>query len=428
MNISLENSDKLNAVLSMKVEQEDYLGKVEEVLKDYRRKAKVDGFRPGKVPMGIIKKMYHTPVLVDEVNKLVSESLFTYLQENEVKILGEPLPHKDEQKKVDFEKDSEFEFKFDLGLAPELSLEISAKDKIPFYKIKVDKKQEDEYVDSLLGRYGEFKTVDKAGKDELIKCTLVKCDKEGVEAENGIRVENVSMSLDMMKDDDQKVLFSGAKGGDEVIFDLKKAYPNDTEVASMLRIDKEEVAMLEGTFKCLIAEVQLFEKAVIGQELFDKVYGEGEVKSEDELRQRVRDEIANSYERESEYRFNVDSREALIKKAKIDLPVEFLKRWMLETNENITEEQLKDDFEKYEDDFRWQLIKEHLLLQQEIKVSAEEAMEMAKGVALNQYMQYGIPNVPDEYLENFAKEMLSKPEEARRIYDQKAEEKLMDLY
>jgi trigger factor len=149
------------------------------------------------------------------------------------------------------------------------------------------------------------------------------------------------------------------------------------------------------------------------------------VKSEEEFRGRIREEIASNYERESEYRFMVDARETLIKKAKLDLPVEFLKRWMLETNENITEEQLKDDFDKYEDDFRWQLIKEHLLLGQEIKVSAEEAMEMAKGMALNQYMQYGIPNVPDEYLENFAKDMLSKPEEARRIYDQKAEEKLI---
>jgi len=425
MNISLENTDKLNAVLHMKVEPVDYEDKVDEVLKDHRRKARVDGFRPGKVPMGIIKKMYYTPVLVDEINKLVSESLFTHLQENEIKILGEPLPHKEQDQKVDFEKDTEFEFKFDLGLAPQISIEVSAKDKVPYYKIKVDKKQEEEYTESLLGRYGEFISVDKAGKDELIKGVLVKTDKEGREIEDGMRVENVSMSLDMMKDDDQKVLFSGAKTGDEVVFDVKKAYPNDTEVASMLRIDKEQVAMLEGTFKCVIEDIQKFEKAVIGQDLFDKIYGEGEVKSEEEFRGRIREEIASNYERESEYRFMVDARETLIKKAKLDLPVEFLKRWMLETNENITEEQLKEDFDKYEDDFRWQLIKEHLLMAQEIKVSAEEAMEMAKGMALNQYMQYGIPNVPDEYLKNFAKDMLSKPEEARRIYDQKAEEKLI---
>jgi trigger factor len=425
MNITQENTDKLTAILHVKVEEADYEERVDKVLRDYRRQARVDGFRPGKVSMGIIKKMYYTPVLVDEVNKLVSESLFDYLKENNVNILGEPLAHKDEEQKIDFEQDKDFEFKFDLGLAPELKLEVSERDRIPFYKIKVDKKQQDEYKEQLFQRFGEFKAVDKAGKDELIKGTLVKVDKEGKEVENGIRVENVSMSLDMMKDDDQKILFSGAAGGDEVVFDVKKAYPNDTEVASLLRVDKTEVAMLEGTFKCLIDEVNKFKKAVPGEEFYSKVYGEGEVKTEEDFTKRVTEEIALNYERESEYRFMVDARETLIKKAKIELPVEFLKRWMVETNEQITQEQVEEDFEKYEDDFRWQLIKEYLLKQQDIKVTEEEALESAKGMALNQYMQYGISNVPDDYLENYAKEMMSKPEEARKFYEQKGEEKLI---
>lgn len=425
MNISHENTGKLNALLRVKVGQPDYEERVNDILKDYRRKARVDGFRPGKVPIGIIRKMYYTPVLVDEVNKLVSESLFNYLKEKEIRILGEPLPHKEDELKVDFEHDTEFEFKFDLGLAPELNLEVTGKDKIPYYKIKVEKKQIEEYTGSLLQRYGEFKAVDKAGKDELIKGTLVKVDKEGNEVENGIRVENVSMSLEMMKDDDQKILFSGAGSGQEVVFDVKKAFPNDTEVSSLLKIDKSEVPLLEGTFKCTIEEVMKFEKALPGQEFFDKVYGEGEVKSEEEFENRVKEEIEASYQQESEYRFMVDTREALIKKAKIELPVEFLKRWMVETNENMTDDQVNADFDKFEDDFRWQLIKEHLLKQQEIKVTEQEALAMAKGIALNQYMQYGLSNVPDDYLENYAKEIMKKPEEARRIYDQKAEEKLV---
>jgi len=425
MHITLENTDSLNAILHVKVEKTDYEEKVDKVLRDYRRQARVDGFRPGKVPMGIIKKMYYTPVLVDEVNKVVSESLFNYLKEKEVNILGEPLPHKDEDSQVDFENAEEFEFKFDLGLAPELDFELTAKDKVPYYKIKVDKQQVDEYKDSMLGRFGEFLPVEKAGKDELIKGTLVKVDQEGQEVENGMRVENVSMSLDMMKDDDQKILFSGTAGGDEVVFDVKKAYPNDTEVASLLRIDKTEVAMLEGTFKCIIEEVLKFEKASPNQEFFEKAYGEGQVKSEEEFTQKVEEEISLNYERESEYRFMVDARAALIKKAKMDLPVDFLKRWMVETNEQLTEAQVAEDFDKYEDDFRWQLIKEYLLKQQDIKVSQEEALEAAKGAALNQYMQYGISNVPEDYLENYAKEMMSKPEEARKYFEQKGEEKLV---
>ncbi len=426
MNITKEQVDPLNAVLHLKVEKEDYEAKVDEVLKNYRRKANVPGFRPGKVPMGMIRKMYYTPVLVDEVNKLVSEQLFDYLQKEDIRILGEPLPHKD-QEKVDFENQAEFDFRFDLGLAPEIDLEVTPKDKILYYHIKVDKKQKEEYVDSLLQQNGEFKPVEKAGDSELIKGTLVKVNKEGEEVENGIRAENVSMSLEMMKDDDHKILFSGTGAGDEVVFDVKKAFPSDSEVASLLRIEKEQVPMLEGTFKCIIDEVLKFEKAELGQELFDKLYGEGEVTSEEEFMNRITDEISASYERESEYRFSVDARDALIKRAKIGLPVGFLKRWMVETNENITEEQVENDFEKYEDDFRWQLIKEHLLKKHEIEASEQEVLDMAKQIAMNQYRQYGIANVPDDYLENFAREMLSKPEEARRIRDQKAEEKLIDF-
>ena len=425
MHITQEKVDQLNTILHVKVEQADYEERVDRVLRDYRRKAMVDGFRPGKVPMGLIRKMYRTAVLVDEVNKLVSESLFNYLQENKIRILGEPLSHKEDSPVIDFEHDAEFEFKFDLGLAPQFEMEVTSKDKIPYYKIKADKAQQKEYMDSLLQRYGEFKPEEKAGKDELIRGVLVKVNESGEEVENGIRVENVSMSLEMMKDENEKLLFSGTGAGDEVVFNVKKAFPNDAELASLLRIDKSEIPLLEGTFKCIIGEVSRFEKASLGQDLYDRVYGEGEVKTEEEFMDRIREEIEHNYERESEYRFMVDARDALIKKAKLDLPVEFLKRWMVESNENITVEQVNTDFEKYEDDFRWQLIKEHLIKQQEIKVSEEEALEMAKGIALNQYMQYGISNVPDDYLENYAREMLSKPEESRRIYDQKAEGKLM---
>jgi trigger factor len=424
MNISLENTDKLNAVLNIKVGQEDYEERVDQVLKDYRRKARVDGFRPGMVPMGMIKKMYYTPVLVDEVNKLVSESIFDYLNENHVHILGEPLPHRKEEQHIDFRNDKEFEFKFDLGLAPEIELEVTSKDKIPYYKIKVDKSQRDEYKESLLQRFGEFKSVEKAGDNELIKGTLIKVDKEGNEIDDGIRVEHISMSLEMMKDDDQRVLFSGTRAGDEVVFNVKKAFPNDTELASLLRMDKTEVAMLEGTFKCKIDEILKYEKATPGKELYEKVYGEGAVSSQEEFDKRISEEIALNYEQESEYRFTVDARAALIKKAKIELPAEFLKRWMVETNEQITEEKVEEDFGKYEDEFRWQLIKEFLLKQQDIKVSEQEAHEAAKGLALNQYMQYGLSNVPEDYLENYAREMMSKPEDARKFYDQKGEEKL----
>jgi trigger factor len=427
MNITRENVDKLNALLTVTVEKSDYAEKVDKVLREYRRNANLKGFRQGNAPMGMIKRMYYVPVLADEVNKLVSESLFEYISKEEMRILGEPMAKQDEEKTIDFEKDENFEFQFELGLSPEITLEVTEKDKFPFYKIKIDKKELEEYRDNVAKRYGEFISVDTAGNSELIKGNLVKVNQDGEVAEGGINVEDISMSLDMIKDDSQQKLFKGAKKGDEIIFDVKKAYPNDTEVASLLRINKDEVALIDGTFKCVIKDIQKFEKAAINQELFDKVYGEGVVKSEAEFTEKLKEEMARQYERESDYRFGIDVRDALIKKAKLDLPIDFLKRWLLETNENMTSEQVESEFSNYEDDFRWQLIKDHLYKTHEIKVDEQEIRDSAKEVARAQYQQYGIMDIPDEYLDSYANELLSKKEEARRITDRKLEEKLLNF-
>jgi len=427
MNITKENVDKLNALLTVTVEKSDYQEKVDKILRDYRRNANIKGFRQGNAPMGMIRRMYYVPVLADEVNKLVSESLFEYLNKEDIQILGEPLAKQNEEKSIDFEKDEEFEFRFELGLSPEIKMEITEKDKFPWYNIKVAKKELDEYKENVAKRYGEFVSVDAAGDDELIKCNLVKVDKEGNEVENGISVDDVSMSLEMMKDTDQQLLFKGAKKGEEIIFDVKKAYPNDTEVASLLRINKDEIPMIDGTFKCVVNDVQKFEKAEINQDLFDKLYGEGEVKTEKEFDDKLKEEMKAQYERDSDYRFGIDVKEILVKKAKIDLPEEFLKRWLVETNENMTTEQVEDEFSKSEDEFRWQLIKDHLYKAHDIKVDENEVKEGAREAARAQYQQYGIMDIPDEYLDNFANEILSKKEEARRIAERKLEEKLLNF-
>jgi trigger factor len=427
MNITTENVDKLNAVLTVSVEKADYEENVNKVLKDYRRNASIKGFRQGNAPMGMIRRMYYVPVLADEVNKLVSESLFEHISKEELRILGEPLAKRDENRTIDFEKDENFEFSFEIGLSPEVSLEINGKDKFPYYKIKIDKKELEEYKENVAKRYGAFVPVDAAEKSELIKCNLFMVDENGEPVEEGIHVDEVSMALDMMKDDEQAKRFKGAKKGDEIIFDLKKAYPNDAEIASILRIEKERVPMIHGTFRCVINDVQKFEKAEIGQELFDKIYGEGVVQSEAEFIDKLKEEMKVQYERESEYRFGIDVRETLISKAKMDLPVDFLKRWLVETNENMTLEQVEEEFSQYEDDFRWQLIKDHLYKVHEIKVNETEIRESAKDVARAQYQQYGIMDIPDQYLDNYADELLSKKEEARRITERKLEEKLLNF-
>lgn len=425
MNITRENVDDLNALLTVTVEKTDYEEKVDKVLRDYRRNANIKGFRQGNAPMGMIKRMYYVPVLADEVNKLVSQSLYDYMSKEEINILGEPLAKKNEEKSIDFEQDEQFEFQFELGLSPEIKLEITEKEKFPYYKIKVAKKELEEYKENVAKHHGEFISVDAADKDELIKCNLEKVNKEGEVVEDSISVEDVSMSLEMMKDKDQQLLFKGAKKGDEIVIDVKKAYPNDTEVASLLRINKEEVPMIDGKFKCTINDVQKFEKAAINEELFNKIYGEGNVKTEAEFEDKLKEEMKVQYERDSEYRFGIDVKEMLTKKAKIDLPVDFLKRWLLETNEKMTQEQIESEFSQYEDDFKWQLIKDHLYKVHDIKADESEIRDSAREVARAQYQQYGINDIPDEYLDNFANELLSKQDEARRITDRKLEEKLL---
>ena len=425
MNITKEQADQLNAVIKVEVQKDDYQSRVDEVLGDYRKKARLDGFRPGKVPMGMIKKMYYKPVLAEEVNKLVSESLFNYLQEENIRILGEPLAKKESTTDIDFDTDEEFTFEFEVGLAPEINLELTGKDKFPYYHIKIDNKELEEYKDNVAKRYGEFIPVDQAGDSELVKGDLMKVDDQGQPVEEGITAEDVSMSLDMMKDDKEKKKFNGVMAGDEVVFDVKKAYPNDAELASLLRINKDDVGLVEGDFKIVIKEVQKFEKASIDQELFDKIYGEGEVTGEEEFEEKLKEEMNRQYESESEYRFTIDVKEILLKKAKLELPEEFLKRWLLETNENVTQEQIDEEFEQYKDEFRWQLIKDHFVRQQDLKVSEEELVQTAMNVARSQFMQYGMGDVPDEYLKNYAQELLSKKEEARRISDRKLEEKVV---
>ena len=427
MNITRENVDKLNALLTVTVEKADYEEKVDKVLREYRRNANIKGFRQGNAPMGMIKRMYYVPVLADEVNKLVSESLFEFINKEEIRILGEPLAKKNEEKTIDFEQDEKFEFQFELGLSPEINMEVTDKDKFPYYKIKVAKKELEEYKENVAKRYGEFVSVDAANDSELIKCSLYQVNTDGEEIEEGIRVEDVSMSLDMMKDTEQQMLFKGAKKDEQIIFNIKKAYPNDTELASLLRINKEEIPLIDGKFKCLINDVQAFEKAKIDTDLFDKIYGEGTVKTEDDFNKKLQEEMLIQYDRDGEYRFGIDVRDTLVKKAKMDLPVDFLKRWLLETNENMTQEQVDSDFSQYEDDFRWQLIKDQLYKTHEISADEKEIRESAKEVARAQYQQYGIHDIPEEYLENYANELLTKKEEARRITDRKLEEKLLNF-
>jgi len=428
MNISKVQIDELNSVLTVKLEKTDYNEKVIKVLNDYKKKAKIDGFRPGKVPFGLISKMYRKPVLVEEINKLVSESISKYFVEEKLNILGEPLPHEGEQKSIDWDNDTEFEFKFDLGIAPEVNVQLSPKDKVPFYSIKVDDELIGKYTDSYTQRFGQYDSVEDVTEKDLLKAKISQVDADGNIIQGGILVDESTLTIDLIKDENIKKQILKAKKGDNLIFNLKKAYPNDAEIAGILRIDKDKVASVDGDFKIEITDISRFRKAEINQELFDKVFGEGNIKTEEEFRDKIITEASKGLMLDCEYRFKIDAKEILLKKFKGDLPSAFLKRWLLLINEGkFTAEQIDKDFEHFAEDLKWQLIKDKIFSDNQLVVSDEDLKNGAIEFARMQFAQYGMPNIPDEHLQEFSKRMLEREEDKNKIKSKVTEDKVFDL-
>jgi len=423
MNIIKENIDELNAVLKITIEESDYKEKVETILANYRRKAKIDGFRPGKVPAGMIKKMYGTAVLVDEVNKILSESISNYLVKEKLNILGEPLPGEKEQN-INFEKQTIFEFLFDIGLAPEFEVALTKNDKFPYYIIKVDKKLIDSYTENYTGKFGHFKSAEKVEKTEMLKGEIIQIDTEGNIKENGVSNNNATISLEILKDDSVIKKFTGKKTGESIDFDIKKAYPNNTEIAAILGIEKKNVTDIDPLVRFTIKDISKFENAEINQELFDKAFGKDKIKSEEEFYNRIKEEIQSNLKKESDYRFALDVKEKMIDKMKLSLPEKFLKRWLLKSDEGkVTPDQIEREFDQVAEDLKWQLIKDKIIKDQNLKVTEDEVLEYAKVVALMQFQQYGMVNMPDEQLEGFAKEILKKKDDKRRMYAKLFEDK-----
>jgi trigger factor len=428
MDITLNKKDDLNATISIKVAKDDYQEKVDTVLKDYRKKANVPGFRPGKVPMGYVKKMYGKAILVDEINKILSESLVDYIRKENLNILGEPLPSREsEQNQIDWDTQEEFEFTFDIAHAPEFEVKLSKREKINFYELKADDKLIDDTIQNYAYRNGSNKPADEIkDADETLKGDIVELDSENNPKEEGINKEDGLISLHVMKDDEIKESFKGKKVGDTISFNIRKAYPNDTEIASLFDIPKEEAAKLNSDFNITIKEINKFEPAEVNQELFDQLYGEGNVTSDEEFRAKVVEEIKNSFKPQSEYKFLLDAKDKLVDKLKLELPDEFLKRWLDATNKELTKEKIEEDYESFQKDMQWQLIVDKIYKDNEFKIEDDEIMNFAKESTRQQFMQYGLSYVPDEQLENYAKEIVSKPEERRKIIDKLVENKVLD--
>ena len=425
MNVTKENIDDLNAVLKVKIEKADYEEKVETVLKDYRKKATIKGFRPGMVPIGLIKKMYGRAVQIDEINKVVTDNIQKYLTDEKLEILGDPLPKPDEQETIDFDTQEEFTFSFELGLTPQVDLKLSKKNKVNEYDIVIDAKMRKDYLENYTRRYGELRKADLTEEKDVIKGKIEAIDNEGNLIPEGPSVDDTSLGIDIIKDNKIKEDFIGKSVGDSIDFDIKKAYPNDTEIAGILHKKKEEVENLEGNFRFTVNDISRFYPAEVGQELFNKIFGEGVVNSEEEFMKKIEEEIKANLKRESDFKLMMDVKALAMEKTDFQLPEEFLKKWLLRVNEKTTEEQIEKEFDSFRKDLKWQLIRNKVARDNEVKITEEELQKEAENITRYQFQQYGLFYATDEQIANYAKETLKREEDAKRIADKILEEKVL---
>ena len=424
MNINRESIDDLNAVLKIQVEKADYDGNVEKVLRDYRKKANIKGFRPGMVPIGLIKKMYGKAVQIDEINKVVTENIQKYLTDEKIEILGDPLPKIDDNEKIDFDTQESFTFSFDLGLAPSFETKLSKKNKITYYEIAADDKMKNDYLDNYTRRYGKFEKADISEEKDILKGKIETLDEKKNPVSEGILADDTTLSIEVIKDKKIKKQFIGRVEKDSIDFDLRKAFPNDNEIAGLLKKQKEEVGKVEGDFRFTINEISRFRPAEINKELFDRIYGENIVHTEEEFFNRINEEITTNLRNESDYKLSVDLKKLAIEKSEFQLPEAFLKRWLLKVNEKTTEELVEKDFDTFSRDLKWQLIRNKIARMNELKITEEELQKEAEKITRLQFSQYGLFYATDEQVANYAKETLKREEDAKRIADKILEEKV----
>lgn len=428
MKVTLNKTDNVNGIIAIELEKNDYQENVDKSLNQFRQRANIPGFRPGRVPKGIIQKMYGKSILADEINKLVSNELYNYIKDNGLNILGEPLPNEEEQKTIDFDKDENFEFKFDIALAPEFELPLNKRDSLTYYNVKVEDDLLDKQIDAYKQNYGTYKQVESEVADtDLIKGKITEID-NGEPKENLIEVENGMIMPSYIKDEEIRKQFVGAKVGDTIVFSPAKAYDNNAvEIASLLQISKEDVAHVNSDFSFEIREVTRYEEATMNQELFDKVLGEGVVSTEEDFRTKIAELLSSQFKPAADSLFMKAARELVLKKMKgVEFPDAFLKRWLLVANEKNSPETIEEDYPKICDDLKFHLSKEKIVKDQQIKVEKEEMEAFAAEVARSQFAQYGMSNVPADVLENYVKRMLEDQNTVRNMYDQLIENKVME--
>ena len=429
MNISFENPDKVSGVLTLTIEKEDYQGDVEKTLKDYRKKANIPGFRVGQAPMGLIKRQFGASVKADTINKIISEKLNGYITDNKLNMLGEPMAN-EKQVPQDLETDGPFTFIFDIAVAPEFNIELNGDDTIDYYDIDVDDKLVSQQVEMFQSRAGHYDKVEEydAAQNDMLKGDLRELDADGNAKEDGIVVEAAVLMPEYIKVDDQRKLFDGAKLGSVITFNPKKAYPeNNAEIKSLLKIDDAKAEELTSDFTFLVTEISRYIKAEVNQELFDQIYGKDNVKDEADFRQKIQDGIKAQLVNDTDYKFLLDVRAyAENKVGELSFPDALLKRIMLNNNKDKGEDFVNEHYDASVKELKWSLIKNQLVKAAGFKIEDADIKSVAKEAARVQFAQYGMTNVPEEYLEKYANDMLKNEKYIDNLVERAIDVKLVD--
>lgn len=419
MKITQKNADDLTLIVTLSIEKEDYTEKRKKILIDYRRKAEIKGFRKGMAPMSFIEKIHGKAAQLDAVNNVISEGLNNYINDNKINIIGEPLPNESEQKPIDWENDEQFDVSFDLALAPKVEFALTAKDKITYYEVDINEEEIQKQKTNLLKQYGTLQNTDSIEEDDFIIADL---------NQEQMQIEGTYIAVKSVTDKKIKKSLIGKKAGDELVIDVNKAFENETDRAAMLKVKKEELAGINPEFTLIVKEVKRFKEAELGEELYDRMFGKGVVTTEEEFNAKIKERLQMEYSQESDYRFMLDARDALIEKAAIALPEDFLKRWLFSANEGkFTMEEIDKDFPLFLKDFRWQLIRQYITKEQNIKVTKENLLDHARKVAAYQFAMYGLNNAPAEQINHYAESLLANEKEGKRIYE-KVEDDLVIEY
>lgn len=416
MKIVREQREQNTSLIRVTVGQEDYREEVEKALREYKRKANIPGFRPGMVPMGIIKKMYGKGVLAEQSYRKASNSVFEYLQKENIDYLGDVIPS-EEQGAFDFDSGTEFEFVFEIGEAPELKLDLSEKDKLTYYKIKIDKKMHEDFRSNYLRRYGRLVDADAVTSDEALSVTL----------DNGeMKVEDAYVGLISMPEEERKP-FIGKKVGDKMTVNVNELYRTPSQRAAVLQVKEGELEHIKPEFELEITRIRKFAEPELNEEFFKMAFPAGNVTTAEQFEAFIDEQIASELRRESDYLFTLEVRDYLVKKADLKMPEAFLKRWLYTINEGkFTMEEIEKDFDQFLKMFTWNYIQKQIIKQENISVSADEATAEAKAFAQAQFAQYGMPSAPDDMLAGYAKQILENKEQGQKIYEKLYETKVVE--